>query len=83
MEGIMSTLPTLTSNERSLWIASALSDVLASSTGGQGHHEPNATFVAATTVAAAAVAAAAATASVAKVHDKQSHAVNDSETDLR
>lgn len=84
MEEVMSTLPTLTSNEGSLWIASALSDVLTSSPGGQGHHEPNATLVAATTVAAAAVAAAAATAaSVAKVHDKQPHAVNDSETDLR
>lgn len=94
MESIMSTLPTLTSNEGSLWIASALSEVLASSTSGQGLHEPNTTLVAATTVAAAAVAAAAATAtatsateatadSVAKVHDKQPHAVNDSESDLR
>lgn len=97
MESIMSTLPTLTSNEGSLWIASALSEVLAHSTSAQGLHEPNATLVAATTVAAAVVAtvaaatATAATASateatadsVAKVHDKQPHAVNDSESDLR
>ncbi|EDW69071.2 uncharacterized protein Dvir_GJ13041 [Drosophila virilis] len=80
METIMSTFPTLTSDDGSLWITSALSEMLTSSSS-------NSTAATTTTVAAAAAAAAAnastaATANVTKVHDKHSHAVNDSETDL-
>ncbi|XP_064544434.1 opsin, ultraviolet-sensitive [Drosophila montana] len=90
MDTIMSTFPTLTSDDGSLWITSALSEMLTSSSSNSSDAAQNATLVAAaaattTTVAAAAAAAnasTAATANVTKVHDKHSHAVNDSETDL-
>lgn len=84
METIMSTLPTLTADDGSLWIASALSELLASG----GNSSSSADDVAAATTAAAAAAAAvnastASTANASKVHDKHPHGVNDSDTDLR
>ncbi|KAM8709065.1 hypothetical protein ACLKA7_015956 [Drosophila subpalustris] len=91
MESIMSTLPTLTTNEGSLWITSAFSEVLANSAHGGAENATLAAAAAATTTVAAAAAvaatastaaAAAATASVVKVHDKHPHPANDNDTDL-
>ncbi|KAH8406333.1 hypothetical protein KR215_011415 [Drosophila sulfurigaster] len=85
MEAIMSTLPTLTTNEGSLWISNALSEVLHSSSHGATENATLAAAAAATTTVAAAAAVAATASTVAdagKVHDKHPHPVTDNDTDL-